>query len=105
MLLLLYWETCYRDPVTQHVPRQEYIELHIRVSKALISPFVHASALAMALTEWEHDVQGAHAMNEDQFLQAMFSTVDLWYATECIVSVYGTPHCLSIGNYSNTIRT
>jgi hypothetical protein len=82
MRLLLFWETCYRDPVTHTVPRQEYIELHLRISKALITPFDYESALKMAVSEWDQDTHGTGIMTEQRFLDAMFSTVDLW--TDCV---------------------
>jgi hypothetical protein len=85
MRLLLYWETCYRHPVTQQVPRQEYIELHVRISKALISPFKYSEALELAVEEWNQDTGGAESMTEEQFLLALFATVDLWYAS-CFVA-------------------
>lgn len=79
MRLLLFWETCYRDPISHMIPRQEYIELHLRISKALITPFDHNSAMQLAMKEWDQDTRGTGIMTEQRFIDAMFSTVDLWY--------------------------
>jgi hypothetical protein len=80
--LLLYWETCYHDPATNSVPRQEYIELHLRMAKAMLPEFDFDAATHMAAQEWDNDSLGAAVMNETLFLNAMWTLVDMW--TSCV---------------------
>ena len=76
-----WWKLMVRKPNGSYastIDRVHYIELNMRLYKALVDPFVQAEALDSAEKDWKEDSKGHDVLNYDLFFNSIFELVDNW---------------------------
>ena len=83
--LTLFWNACTKDS-SACISYDEYKTLHLLIYKALHFPssssaaaFDEEEALRCVVEDWKKDTHGKSALNKDDFLDAFFNLVDIWY--------------------------
>ena len=61
--------------------RGEYLQLSLRIYRALIPAFDEAEAIRSAGEDWLADACGRPALTREEFLNSLFELADLWTAT------------------------
>uniref|UniRef100_A0A7S4DT29 Uncharacterized protein n=1 Tax=Lotharella globosa TaxID=91324 RepID=A0A7S4DT29_9EUKA len=98
--LQLFWETFAKNPLGE-VPFDEYVQVHMRMAKALREGFGdeeydHETLLSNAKDDWHHDIRkqlserdiaklesdpqttAAHSMNKETLFASLFEIADIW---------------------------
>ena len=82
--LQLWWYTALRsmqsgDVADAHeLVRERYVEVSIRIYKAMIEDFDLREAEKSAADDWEHDSRGATTLGRERFMDSMFELADVW---------------------------
>jgi len=65
----------------EHLNKQEYIQLHRALGRALSDPNVEmdlSTELQLAEEDWANDTKGAKTLNETMFIRSIFQLADQW---------------------------
>ena len=63
------------------MPKDKYVLIHRRISKALAPELSHAEATEAAEEDWEEDRAGAAAMTFEQYANGLTGIADMWTET------------------------
>merc|ERR1712196_572820 len=72
------WSLIMRGETCSELSKRGYIELNLRLYKALMPEFDAEEAIEAAETDWMNDVGDATAMGFGGFFDSVFELVDIW---------------------------
>jgi len=78
------WSSDERSNYDQTIQMHEYIDVHMKMAKALRKQFDYHKAYANALADWERDTQGLPSktgLTHDKCFESIFEIADLWTPT------------------------
>ena len=88
------WSLVMRGETTSELTKNGYIQLNLRLYKALMPEFDNEEAIEAAETDWQNDVGNADVMGFGGFFDSVFELIDIWVPE---VSNPGTAHPYYVG--------
>ena len=83
-VLQTWWSTTLRslqsggDTHLAQLSRVHYVNLHVKISKVMVSEFDESEALHAAMEDWECDCHGQPTLGRGEFLDSLFQLADVW---------------------------